>query len=296
MRVFVTGASGAIGSAVVPELVAAGHEVVGLARSDRSAETVVAAGATPLRGDLADSAALRAGAEQADGIIHLAFGNDFTDIQANVDEEAAAVDALAAAVDGSGKAFVFASGTPVTPGRPSTEDDPAQFDGPLAGRARSAQTVLDLAQHGVGSATVRLPRSVHSGDGRYGFASLLVEAAQRSGVSGYVGDGSQRWPAVHRFDAARLFRLVLEGAEPGSVAHAVADEGDSMRSISVVVGERLGLPVEEVPAEDFGFLGTVFAVDQPSSSRQTRQRFGWEPTHPSLLADLATGVIPAPRT
>ena len=293
MRVFVTGASGGIGSAVVPELVSAGHEVIGLARSDASAAAIAAMGATPLRGALADAASLREGADRADGVIHLAFGNDFTSIPADVDEETLAVQTLADALEGTGKAFVLASGTPAVPGRLATEDDAMSTDGPLGGRARNARTVLGLAERGVRSATVRLPRSVHAGDGRYGFASAVLMAAQRTGVAGYVGDGMQRWPAVHRLDAARLFRLVLERAEPGTVAHAVGDEGDAMRSISEAIGRRLSLPAESVPAETFGFLGTVFAVDQPASSALTRERFAWEPTHPSLLEDLATGVLPA---
>ena len=292
MRVFVTGASGGIGSAVVPELISAGHEVVGLARSDASAAAVAAMGAEPLRGDLADADALRAGAERADGVVHLAFGNDFANIQANVDEETRAVEVLGSALEGTGKALVLASGTPAVPGRLATEDDPMPLEGPLGGRARTALAVLALADKGVRSATVRLPRSVHAGDGRYGFASWIVQAAQRTGVAGYVGDGSQRWPAVHRLDAARLFRLVLEQAEPGTVAHAVGDEGDTMLSLAEAVGRRLGVPVQPAPAESYGFLGTVFAVDQPASSALTRERFGWQPTHPSLLEDLATGVYP----
>lgn len=292
MRVFVTGASGGIGSAVVPELISAGHQVIGLARSDASAAAVAALGAEPLRGDLRDADALRAGVERSDGVVHLAFGNDFGNIEANVDEETFALRVLGEALQGSGKAFVLASGTPVVPGRLATEADAMLMEGPLGGRARNAQAVLALADGGVRSATVRLPRSVHTAEGRYGFASFLIEAARRTGVSGFVGDGSQRWPAVHRLDAARLFRLVLERAEPGTVAHAVADEGDTMRSIAEAIGGRLGLPVAQLPAESFGFLGTVFAIDQPASSAQTRQRFGWEPTHPSLLDDLAAGVFP----
>ncbi|HEY0189408.1 MAG TPA: SDR family NAD(P)-dependent oxidoreductase [Cellulomonas sp.] len=292
MRVLVTGASGGIGSAVVPELLAAGHQVVGLARSERAAATIVAAGAEPLHGALDDLDGLRAAAQQVDGVIHLAFGNDFSNIQANVDEESAAVAALGGALVGSGKPFVLAGGTPAVPGRLSTEADPALIDGPLAGRGRTAQLVLDLAQQGVRSGVVRLPRSVHAGTGRYGFASVLIAAAQRSGAAGYVGDGSQRWPAVHQADAARLFRLVLEQGEPGTVAHAVGDEGDTMRSLTEAIGARLGVPVQQVPAESYGFLGTVFVVDQPSSSARTRERFGWDPTHPSLLDDLAHGEYP----
>jgi nucleoside-diphosphate-sugar epimerase len=163
----------------------------------------------------------------------------------------------------------------------------------VGGRGRNAQSVLGLAERGVRSAVVRLPRSVHAKGERCGFASVLVDAARRSGVSGYVGDGTQRWPAVHRLDAARLFRLVLEQASPGTVAHAVADEGDTMRSIAEVIGRQLDLPVGIIPAESFGFLGNVFGVDQPASSALTRETFGWQPTHPSLLEDLEAGNYPA---
>ncbi|RDG36284.1 SDR family oxidoreductase [Streptomyces corynorhini] len=293
MRVFLTGASGGIGSAVVPELIAAGHDVLALARSDASARAVTAAGATAHRGDLGDPERLRAGADAADGVIHLAFGNDFTDFERCVAEEALAVEAFGTALKGTGKALVIAGGTPAVPGRLSTEEDPAPTEGPVGGRGRNARAVLDLAAEGVRSGVVRLPRSVHARGERYGFASMLIEAARRTGVSGYVGDGEQRWPAVHRLDAAPLFRLVLEGGAPGTVAHAVADEGDRMRDIAEVIGRRLGLPTEPVEPESFGFLGHVFAYDQPSSSAITREKFGWRPTHPSLLEDLEAGGYPA---
>ena len=292
MRVFVTGATGGIGSAVVPELLTAGHEVLGLARSEASAQALIGAGAAVLRGDLADPDSLSAGAAQADGVIHLAFGNDFDAFERCVAEETLAVATIGAALAGSGKPLVIASGTPAAAGRASTEQDQMPVDGPVGGRGRNAQAVLGLAAAGVRSSVVRLPRSVHAAGGPYGFASLLIAAAQRTGVSGYVGDGSQRWPAVHRLDAARLFRLALESAAPGTVAHAVADEGDTMRSIAEVIGRRLGLPVEAVPAESFGFLGTIFGVDQPSSSAATRATFDWQPVHPSLLDDLETGGFP----
>ena len=292
MRVFVTGATGGIGSAVVPELLTAGHEVLGLARSEASAQALIAAGAAVLRGDLADPDSLSAGAAQADGVIHLAFGNDFDAFERCVAEETLAVATIGAALEGSGKPLVIASGTPAAAGRASTEQDQMPVDGPVGGRGRNAQAVLGLAAEGVRSSVVRLPRSVHAAGGPYGFASLLIAAAQRTGVSGYVGDGSQRWPAVHRLDAARLFRLALEIAAPGTVAHAVADEGDTMRSIAEVIGRRLGLPVEAVPAASFGFLGTIFGVDQPSSSAATRATFDWQPVHPSLLDDLETGGFP----
>ncbi len=293
MRIFVTGATGGIGSVVVPELIEAGHEVVGLARSDASAQALTAAGATALRGDLADPESLRAGASQADGVVNLAFGNDFSDFERCVAEEALAVETFGAALEGTGKPLVIVSGTPAVPGRPATEEDPQPTEGPAGGRGRNARAALDLAERGVRSAVVRLPRSVHDRGGPYGFASFLIQAAQQSGVSAYVGDGSQRWPAVHRRDAARLIRLVLEQATPGTVVHAVGDEGDTMRSLAEAIGAQLGVPAEAVPAESFGFLGTIFGIDQPASSALTRGRFGWQPTHPSLLADLAAGGYPA---
>ncbi len=226
-------------------------------------------------------------------MIHLAFGADFNNFEKSVARETLAVETFGAALEGSGKPLVIASGTPAMPGRTSTEADAFPTDGPVGGRGRNAQAVVDLAERGVRSAVVRLPRSVHAAGGRCGFASVLIDSARRTGVSGYVGDGTQRWPAVHRLDAARLFRLVLEQAAPGTVAHAVADEGDTMRSIAEVIGRQLDLPVEAVPAENFGFLGHIFAVDQPSSSALTREKFGWKPTHPSLLEDLEAGNYPA---
>jgi nucleoside-diphosphate-sugar epimerase len=292
MRVFVTGASGGIGSAVVPELIAAGHEVLGLARSDTSARLVAAAGATPIRGDLGDLDTLTHSAQQSDGVISLAFSNDFSNLPAGIAEEGLAMRTLGAALVGTGKPFVIASGTPRADGRPSTEQDPTSTEGPVGGRGLNSLAVLDLANQGVRSSAVRLPRSVHERGVAYGFASVLIAAAQRSGVSGYVGDGSQRWPAVHRRDAARLFRLALEHADAGTVVHAVADEGDTMLSLAETIGRQLGVPTAQIPAENFGPLGMIFSVDQPSSSAWTREHFGWEPTHPTLLEDLEAGDYP----
>jgi nucleoside-diphosphate-sugar epimerase len=292
MRVFVTGASGGIGSAVVSELIAADHQVVGLARSESSAATISQLGAEPLRGDVADLDVLKQAAGDTDGVIYLAFNHDFTQAGDSMGDEARAVGALGEALVGTGKPLVLAGGTPQAAGRPSTEDDPFATEGPMAGRGRTGQAVIDLAERGVRSSVVRLPRSVHDAGGRYGFASMLIQAARHSGVSAYVGDGSQRWPAVHRDDAARLFRLALEEAAPGSVLHAVGDEADPMRAIADVIGRRLDLPVESAPAENFGMLGVIFGVDQPSSSALTRERFGWNPTHPTLLEDLETGAYP----
>ncbi|HEY9290539.1 MAG TPA: SDR family oxidoreductase [Microlunatus sp.] len=288
MHVFITGGSGLIGSAVVNELLGHGHTVLGLARSDSSASALRDVGAETIRGDLADLAALRAGAAKADGVVHLAFENDFSSPEAlarSITEEAAAVAALGDELVGSDRPFVTVSGTPYAPGRPSTESDPLPEEGPVAGRSRTVGAVLDLASRGVRSAAVRLPRTVHN-QGTGGFAGLLTEMARRAGVSGYPGDGSQRWPAVHALDAAVLFRLVLEQAPARTAWHAVADEGDAVRDIAAVIGRRLEIPVQSVPQETFGALGPIFAIDQPSSSAYTRPALGWQPTHPSLLADL----------
>ena len=288
MRVFVTGGTGLIGSAVVAELLGNGHTVLALARSEASALAVKAAGAEPLRGDLADLDTLRAGAAAADGVIHLAFGNDFSSPDALarcVAEESAALAALGERLLGSDRPFVTVSGTPRVPGRASTEADPPPTDGPVAGRGRAVNAVLDLASRGVRSSAVRLPRTVHN-HGTGGFAGMLTDTARRTGVAGYPGDGAQRWPAVHALDAAVLFRLALERAPGGTAWHAVADEGDAVRDIAAVIGRRLGLPVERVPEESYGPLGPIFATDQPSSSSHTRQALGWQPTHPNLLEDL----------
>ncbi len=289
MYVFVTGGTGLIGSAVVAELLGHGHTVLALARSDASALALKSAGAETLRGDLADLNSLRAGAAQADGVIHLAFGNDFSSAGAlaqSVAEESAALATLGGELLGSDRPLIRVSGTPPIPGRVSTETDPLPTDGPVGGRARSVMAVLDLASRGVRSSAVRMPRTVHN-EGKGGFAGLLTEIARRTGVSGYPGDGTQRWPAVHALDAAVLFRLALELAPAGTSWHAVADEGDAVRDIAAVIGRRLGLPVETVPPETYGPLGPIFATDQPSSSTHTRKVLGWEPAHPGLLEDLA---------
>ncbi|MDH6139357.1 MULTISPECIES: SDR family oxidoreductase [Kitasatospora] len=288
MRVFITGGTGLIGSAVVAELLTTGHSVTALARSDASAARAEAAGADVLRGGLTDLDVLRTGAQQADGVIHLAFSNDFSSPEAlarGVAEEAAALAALGDALVGTDRPLVTVSGTPHVAGRASTEDDPLPADGPVAGRSRSVMRALALASRGVRSSAVRLPRTVHN-QGQGGFAGLLADIARRTGVAGYPGDGAQRWPAVHALDAAVLFRLALEKAPAGSSWHAVADEGDAVRDIVGVIGRRLGLPVESVPQEGFGALGPIFATDQPASSGHTRAALGWEPTHPSLLDDL----------
>ncbi|GAA4714613.1 SDR family oxidoreductase [Nocardioides conyzicola] len=288
MHVFVTGGTGLIGSAVVAELLGHGHTVLALTRSEASARSAADAGATPHRGGLADLDVVRAGAAQADGVIHLAFSNDFSSADAvarSVAEETAALTTLGEELVGSDRPLVTVSGTPWVPGRLSTESDPLPTDGPVGGRGRTVTAILDLAAQGLRSTAIRLPRTVHH-EGEGGFAGLLTAIARQTGVSGYPGDGAQRWPAVHALDAAVLFRLALESAPAGTAWHAVADEGDAVRDIVTVIGRRLGVPVESVPEDAFGPLGAIFAMDQPSSSAHTRQALGWEPSHPSLLSDL----------
>jgi nucleoside-diphosphate-sugar epimerase len=288
MQVFITGGSGLIGSAVVTELLGNGHSVLALARSESSAAALQAAGAEPLRGELSDLSALRAGAARADGVIHLAFGGSFTGPDAlalGVAEESAALAAIGEELIDSDRPFVTCSGTPPVAGRVSIESDPLPFTGPVGGRSRSVSSVLELASRGVRSAAVRLPRTVHN-QGKGGFAGMLTGTARHSGVASYPGDGTQRWPAVHALDAAVLFRLALEKAPAGTAWHAVADEGDAVRDIATVIGRRLGVAVQSVPQETFGVLGPIFATDQPSSSAHTRKALGWQPRHPSLLEDL----------
>ena len=288
MHVFITGGTGLIGSAVVTELIEHGHTVSALARSDAARQSVAAAGATAVRGDLADLATLRTAAGQSDGVIHLAFGSDYSTASAlaeSVAQDRAALTAIGEELTGSDRPCVVVSGTPWIPGRLSTEEDPLPTEGPVGGRAVTVNAVLALASEGVRSAAVRMPRTVHN-RGEGGFAGLLTDSARRTGVSGYPGDGSQRWPAVHALDAAVLFRLALENAPAGTSWHAVADEGDAVLDIATVIGRRLGLPVESVPEDTYGPFGPIFAADQPASSAHTRSALGWQPTHPSLLEDL----------
>ncbi|MGW3309353.1 SDR family oxidoreductase [Streptomyces sp. NPDC001073] len=290
MRVFVTGASGFIGSAVVRELLDAGHTVTGLARSDASAEALTAAGAAVHRGSLDDLDSLRVGAETADGVCHLAFIHDFSDFAANCATDLRAIETIGEALAGTDKPFVVTSGTPGLPdGKVATEEDQVDPGSFAATRQPSELAAVALAERGVRSSVVRLPRSVH-GTGDQGFVPQLIATAREKGVSAYVGDGSARWPAVHRLDAARLYRWALESAPAGSQYHAVGDEGLSLRSIAEVIGRRLGVPTGSVPAdqavEHFGFLGLVASLDCPASSELTRKQTGWEPVEVGLLGDL----------
>lgn len=297
MRVFVTGASGWIGSALVPELVGAGHEVGGLARSDASAAAITAAGATVQRGSLADLGSLHAAAAASDGVIHLAFIHDFSNFAASVHADRRAVETLGAALQGSDRPFVVASGLGVrAAGQVATERDPFDPDWP---RATAAEMTLSLADRDVRSSVVRLPPTVH-GQGDHGFVATLVDIARKKRVSGYIGDGANRWPAVHRLDAAHLFRLALEQAPAGSVCHAVADEGVPTRTIAEVIGRHLDLPVVSIPAEEagehFGWLAAFFGIDRQASSALTRKLLGWQPTCPGLVDDLEQGHYFAPKT
>jgi nucleoside-diphosphate-sugar epimerase len=303
MRFFLTGASGWIGSAVVPELIDAGHQVVGLARSDASADALAAAGAEVQRGTLDDLEVLRSAAESSDGVIHLAFKHDIAfsgGFQAAADADRRAIDTFGEVLAGSDRPFLIASGTlGASPGRLATERDGHDVDpaaealmGGANTRRVNAEATLALAARGVRASVVRLPPTVH-GDGDHGFLATLVGIARDKGVSGYIGDGSNRWPAVHRFDAAHVFRLAVEKAPAGSTLHAVAEVGVPVRQIAEAIGRQLGLPVVAVPPEDagqhFSWLGGFLGLDGPASSTLTRDLLGWQPTHPGLIDDLDKG-------
>jgi nucleoside-diphosphate-sugar epimerase len=295
MRVFVTGATGFIGSAVVGELIGAGHDVVGLARSDRAAALLAAAGAGAHRGSLEDPGSLRSGAAACDGVIHTAFNNisETTDFADSCQADRSAIKTLGEALAGSDRPFVITSGTGLlTPGRPGTEEDPPD-PGPFAAlRGASEEVALSFAGQGVRVSVVRLPPSVH-GEGDHGFVPALIGIARAKGISAYVGDGSNRWAAVHRLDAARLFRLALETASAGARLHGVAEQGVPMRDIAGVIGRHLNLPETAISREEadghFGFLAPFVSNDLPASSALTRKLLGWEPVQPGLIPDLGKG-------
>ena len=294
MRVFVTGASGWIGSAVVPELLGAGHQVVGLARSDASAAALEAAGAEVQRGTIDDLDTLRDAAQASDGVIHLAFKHDLLhtgEYLAASEADRQAIEVFGAALAGSDRPLVIASGALGlgADGVATERDGHGSAPNP---RAANAELVLSFAQRGVRSSIVRLAPTVH-GAGDHGFMAALVGFARERGVSGYIGDGRNRWPAVHRLDAARLFRLAVEEAPAGATLHGVAEEGIPIREVAEVIGRRLDLPVRSVAPEDaeehFSWLGGFVGMDSPASNTLTRELLGWQPAHQGLMADLEEG-------
>lgn len=298
MRIFVTGATGYVGSAVTRELLEAGHEVVGLARSDAAAATLTAVGAEAHRGTLDDLDSLSSAAGASDGVIHTAYKHDHAfsgDFQGAANVDRRAVEALGEALAGSDRPFVMTSGTAaLKPGVLGTEEDSPDPSSLGAARIPSEEAAISMADRGVRVSVVRLPPSVHGeGDERYGFVPALINIARAKGLSATVGDGSNRWPAVHRLDAARLFRLALEAAPAGSALHGVGDEAVPFRNIAEVIGRQLDLPIITVAPEDagdhFGWLSAFVALDVPASSALTQERLGWRPVQPALIPDLEQG-------
>lgn len=294
MRIFVTGASGWIGSATVDELLANGHQVVALARSDGSAAALQARGVEVRRGDLDDLDSLRGFAVDAEAVVHLANKHDFDHPEVSNAAERAAVEALAEALVGTDRRLVMASGAAgLAQDRPGTEDDPSPFEGPDSPRGGSENLALSYADRGVRPVAVRFAPTVH-GAGDHGFVATLVEVARRTGTAAYVGDGRHRWSAVHLSDAARLVRLAVEGAPSGARLHAVAEEGVPTRDIAAAIGTGLGLPVTSVDARDaeaqMGWIGRFFALEMGASSTKTRSSMAWTPTGPTLADDLASGA------
>jgi nucleoside-diphosphate-sugar epimerase len=287
MRIFVTGATGFIGSATVSELIEAGHQVLGLARSDKGAASLAAAGAQVLRGSLEDLDSLRSGAANSDGVIHLAFIHDFSNYAASAETDRRAIETLGAALAGSDRPLVITSGTLLLQrkGSLANENDEAVPNFPR----KSEDAAFALASQGVRVSVVRLPPSVHD-DGDHGFVPSLFAIAREKGVSAYVGDGLNHWPAVHRLDAARLYRLAIEKGSTGSRYHGVADEGVVLRDIARVIGRHLNLPIvsksPDEAAGHFGWMSHFVSIDCPASSVETQQQLGWRPTHPSLIADI----------
>lgn len=289
MHIFVTGGSGWIGSAVIPELLAHGHSVLALARSDASAAAIAATGAEVLRGDLDNLELLRGATSETDAVVHMAYRHDLGQI-GGAETDAKAIEAFTTAATGTDKRIVITGATISVPGRASTEEDELVPVGPIAARIANLQYALAAAKSGVHVSLVMIPRTVHGNGERHGFIPQLVARARETGVSGYVGEGTNRWPAVHIADAATLYRLAVEGAPAGSVLNAVGEEGVRVRDIAEAIGRHLGIPAEPRPAPEFGMpLGALLSGDMPASSALTQQLLGWTPTHPGLLEDIELG-------
>jgi nucleoside-diphosphate-sugar epimerase len=288
MRVFLTGATGFVGTAVIPELIGAGHQVLGLARSDAGAKSLVAMGVQVHRGDLEDLESLRRGAAAADGVIHCAFNHDFSQYQANCEADRRVIEAMGSVLIGSDRPFIVSAGVGVvTPDRAATEND-ACVPSSILPRSASEEAALSLAQRGVRASVMRLPQ-VHNLE-MQGLITLLVIIAREKRVSAYVGDGANRWPAAHRLDVARLYALALEKGSAGARYHAIAEEGVPLRQIAEIIGRRLNLPIvsksPEEAADHFGWMAFMVGRDGLASSAITQERLGWRPVQPGLISDL----------
>ena len=288
MQVFVTGATGWVGSAVVKELIAAGHRVLGLARSDQGADALASTGALVHRGSLAELESLRSGARQSDAVIHAAFNHDFSKFAENCAEDERAIEALGSVLEGSNRPLLVTSGVALlSPGRTATETDAPPANSPIPRKSEAATEAL--VTRGVTASSIRLAPSVH-GHGDHGFVPILIGIARQTGVSAYIGDGLNRWPAVHRLDAARLYRLALKRGAKGERFHAVAEEGVPFLEIAEVIGRRLNIPVvSKSPVEaakHFGWFSMFAGIDAPASSARTRAELGWKPEQPGLIADM----------
>lgn len=299
MHVFVTGASGWIGSATVDELLSGGHEVTGLARSDASAAALAAKGVTVRRGDLDDLESIRAGAENADAVVHLANKHDFANPAVSNAAEHAAVQTIGETLTGSNRPFVLAAGVAaLNPGKPASEDIPSPFHGPDSPRGGGENLALEFVERGVRTVSMRFAPTVH-GTGDHGFIATLAALAREKGVAGYPGEGTNRWSAVHRSDAARLVRLGLEKADAGTRLHAVAEERITSRDIAAAIGRVFDLPVASIDQADvaghFGWIGAFFGMEMSATSAVTQKLLGWDPTGPTLIEDLEAGAYSSAR-